>query len=91
MVLPLILLGHEEINKGLVFIRIPYTTLDPGKNIVKVKSSRNKKDLNEVTAVPFLVVFCCWQLRKRHRKRGSCDVIKGPSYFVTTLPSFEIT
>ena len=20
--------------------------------------------------------FCCWQLRKRHRKPGSCDVIK---------------
>ena len=33
VVLPLILLGHEEINKGLVFIRIPYATLDPGKNI----------------------------------------------------------
>ena len=57
MVLPLILLGHEEIDKGLVFIRIPYTTQDPGKNIVKVKSSRNKKDLNEVTAAPFLVSF----------------------------------
>ena len=27
------------------------------------------------TAVPFLVFFC-WQLRKRHRKRCSCDVIR---------------
>ena len=32
---------------------------------------QNKKDLNDVTAVPF---FCYWQLRKT--KRGSCDVIK---------------
>ena len=41
-----------------------------------LKSSRNKKDLNDVTAAQFLVFFCCWQLRKRHRKPGSCDVIK---------------
>ena len=41
-----------------------------------VKSSRNKKELNDITAAPFSVFFCSWQLRKRHRKRGSCDVIK---------------
>ena len=41
----------------------------------KLKSSRNKKDLNDVTA-RFLCFFCCWQLRKRRRKQGSCDVIK---------------
>ena len=26
-----------------------------------LKSSQNKKDLNDVTAVPFSVFFCCWQ------------------------------
>ena len=31
-----------------------------------LKASRNKKDLNDVTAAPFSVFFCCWQLRKRH-------------------------
>ena len=42
----------------------------------RIKSSQNKKDLNDVTAAPFLVFFCYWQMRKIHRKRGSCDVIK---------------
>ena len=37
-----------------------------------LKLSRNKKDLNDVTAAPFSV----FQLRKRHWKWGSCDVIK---------------
>ena len=42
-----------------------------------LKSSRNKKDLNDVTAAPsFWWFFCCWQLRKRHRKQGICDIIK---------------
>ena len=42
-----------------------------------LKSSWNKKDLDDVTADPFFVcVFCCWQLRKRYQQRGSCDVIK---------------
>ena len=27
---------------------------------VLLKLSRNKKDLNDVTAAPFLVFFCCW-------------------------------
>ena len=79
MVLPLILLGHEEIDKGLVFIRIPYTTLDPGKNIVKVKSSRNKKDLNEVTAAPFLVSFVQLPPAKKPTENGAA---------VTLLRSF---
>ena len=43
-----------------------------------LKLSRNKKDLNDATAAPFWVFFCCWQLRKRHRKRGSCDVLLIP-------------
>ena len=34
----------------------------------------------------FPYFFCCWQLRKRHRKRGSCDVIKVLFMaFITTL------
>ena len=70
MVLPVILLGHEEIDKELVFIRIPYTTLDPGKNIVKVKSSRNKKELNEVTAAPFLVSFSQLLAAKQNTQNG---------------------
>ena len=40
-----------------------------------LKSSRNKKVLNDVTAATFSVFFCCWKQRKRHRKRTSCDVI----------------
>ena len=44
-----------------------------------LKLLQNKKDLNDVTAALF-----SWQLRKRHRKRGSCDVIK-----VTTLAFFR--
>ena len=79
MVLPLILLGHEEIDKELVFIRIPYTTLDPGKNIVKVKSSRNKKELNEVTAAPFLVSFVQLPPAKKTTENGAA---------VTLLRSF---
>ena len=46
------------------------------KKVLYLKSSRNKKDLNNVTATPFLVFFCCWQLKKRHQKRCSCDIIK---------------
>ena len=45
------------------------------KNL-SLKSSQNKKDLNDVTAVLFSVFSCCWQLKKRHWKRGNCDVIK---------------
>ena len=29
-----------------------------------LKSSQNKKDLNDVTADPFLVFFCCCQMKK---------------------------
>ena len=43
MVLPLILLVHEEINKGVVFIRIPYAilkhTISYNTNTVTLKSS----------------------------------------------------
>ena len=42
----------------------------------KVNSSQHKKNLNDVSAAPFWCFFCCWQLRKRHQKWGSCDVIK---------------
>ena len=41
-----------------------------------LKSSRNKKDLNDVTAAPFSVSFSQLPAAKKHRKRGSCDVIK---------------
>ena len=37
------------------------------------KSSRNKKDLNNVTAAPFLMSFSQLPAAKRHRKVGSCD------------------
>ena len=40
-----------------------------------LKLSRNIKVLNDITAAPFLVFFCYWQLRKKHLKLGSCDVI----------------
>ena len=40
-----------------------------------LKSSQNKKDLNDVTAAP-LVFFLLLAAEKRHRKWGSCDVIK---------------
>ena len=43
---------------------------------VRLKSSRNKKDLNDVTAALFLVSFSQLPAAKKHRKRGSCDVIK---------------
>ena len=45
-------------------------------NIKLLKSSQNKKDLNDLTTAPFSVFFCCWQLRKRFQKQVSCDVIK---------------
>ena len=48
----------------------------PAHLLIYLKSLQNKKDLNDFTAARFLVFFCCWQLRKRHRKPGSCDVIK---------------
>ena len=45
--------------------------------LIFLKSSRNKKDFNDVSAVPFLVSFS--QLpaaKKKHQRGGSCDVIK---------------
>ena len=44
-----------------------------------LKSSWNKKDLNDVTAAPFLVFFCCWQLRKRLHNWCSCGVNSTPT------------
>jgi hypothetical protein len=41
-----------------------------------LKLSRNKKDLNDVTAAPFSVFLSQLPTAKKHRKRGSCDVIK---------------
>ena len=55
------------------------------QNMIKVKSSQNKKDLNDVTAALFLMSFSQLPTAKKHRKQGSCDVNLGPSYFVTTL------
>jgi hypothetical protein len=45
------------------FPKVPYTMLQHSV----LKSTLNKKDLNDVTSAPFSVCFfCCWQLRKRH-------------------------
>ena len=41
-----------------------------------LKSSRSKKDLNDVTAAPFLVSFSQLPAAKKHRKLGSCDIIR---------------
>ena len=41
-----------------------------------IKSPRNKKDLNDVTAASFSVSFTQLPTAKKHQKRGSCDVIK---------------
>jgi hypothetical protein len=42
-----------------------------------MKSSRNKKDLNDVTAAPFLMSFSKLPAaKKKHQKRGTCNVIK---------------
>ena len=46
------------------------------KLVMLLKSSRNKKDLNDITAAPFSVSFSQLQAAKKHQKRGSCDVIK---------------
>ena len=46
------------------------------KVLMVLKSSRNKKDLNDVTAAPFSVSFSQLAAAKKHQKRGSCDVIK---------------
>ena len=43
---------------------------------VVLKSSRNKKDLNDVTAARFSVSFSQLPAAKKHPKLGSCDVIK---------------
>ena len=42
----------------------------------RVKLSQNKKDLNDVTAALFSVSFSQLPAAKKHKKRGSCDVIK---------------
>ena len=41
-----------------------------------LKSSRNKKDLNYVTAARFSVSFSQLPAAKKHQKAGSCEVIK---------------
>ena len=41
-----------------------------------LKSSRNKKDLNNITAAPFSLPFSQCQQQKNTKKRGSCDFIK---------------
>ena len=43
-----------------------------------LKSSRNKKDLNYVTAARFSVSFSQLPAAKKHQKAGSCEVIKVP-------------
>ena len=43
----------------------------------QLKSSQNKRDLNDITAALFSVSFSQLQAaKKQHRKRGSYDVIK---------------
>ena len=43
---------------------------------IALKSSQNKKDLNDVTAAPFSMSFSQLPAAKKHPKLGSCDVIK---------------
>jgi hypothetical protein len=42
---------------------------------IVVKSSRNKKDPNDVTVAQFSVSFSQMPAAKKHQKPGSCDVI----------------
>ena len=49
-----------------------------------VKSSQNKKELNDVTAALFLVSFSQLPAAK-NTKNGAAVTSLGPSYFVTTL------
>ena len=52
-------------------------TYDHGRFIQGLlKSSRNKKDLNDITAATFLVSFSQLPAAKKHQKAGSCEVIK---------------
>ena len=48
------------------------------RNLQDIKSSHNKKDLNDVTAALFLVSFSQLPVAKKHQKRGSCEAIKVP-------------
>ena len=41
-----------------------------------LKSSQNKKDLNDVTAARFPVSFSQLPAAEKHQKPGSCDIIK---------------
>ena len=50
-----------------------------------LKSSRNKKDLNDVTAAQFSVFFLLLAAEKKTLKTGQLWRHEGPSYFVTTL------
>ena len=51
-----------------------------------LKSSRNKKDLNDVTAAPFLRwVFMLLEAEKKTPKTRQLWLHKGLSYLVTTL------
>ena len=50
-----------------------------------LKSSRNKKDLNDVTAAPFLVFFLLLAAEKKTPKTGQLWRHWGSSYFDTTL------
>ena len=57
-----------------------------GKSLLKL--SQNKKDLNDVTATPFSVLLCCWQLRKRHRDDFSKTRVKFRIILVYVSSSF---
>ena len=54
-----------------VMIRTPYYLV-----YLDLKSSRNKKDLNDVPAAPFSVTFSHLPAAKKSQKWGSCGVIK---------------
>ena len=52
------------------------------------KSSRNKKDFNDVTAALFSVSFSQLLAAKKHQKWGSCDVIKV--FLISWWLSFQL-
>ena len=55
-----------------------------------LKLSRNKKDLNDVTAAPFLVFFLLLAVEKKTPKTGQPWRFSGPFYFMTTLVAKDV-
>jgi hypothetical protein len=77
-------LCHNGFKTFLKFQLKIFNLVEKNTNLLKaenlsfalLKSSRNEKDLNDVTAAPLSVSFSQLAAAKKHQKRGSCDVIK---------------